>query len=64
MVVGWGEGGVGLLLSSRRERTLCGLKPEQLWLADRRQDNETSLVRRMFVRKMHRDVVGINCNDV
>ena len=28
--------------------------------ADRRQDNETSLVRRMFVRKMHRDVVGIN----
>ena len=28
--------------------------------ADRRQDNETSLVRRMLVRKMHRDVVGIN----
>ena len=41
-------------------RTLCGLKPKQLWLADRRQDNETSLVRRMFVRKMHRDVGGIN----
>ena len=42
------------------ERTLCGLKPKQLWLAGRRQDNETSLVRRMFVRKMHRDVGGIN----